>query len=63
MERANVIDIRVGLQMADEFRKIGISFIPIPYTTTEQRQELLKKCDEQLETILQQIETNEEESR
>ena len=60
MNRANTAELRKSLELSNMLTKIGIAFVPIPYTTEAERQALVKVLDDTMEKICKAAEAEEE---
>ncbi|OSI20426.1 DUF1382 family protein [Neisseria dumasiana] len=56
IERASVQNLRQSLEMAENLKKIGLAFVPIPYISQEQKEALIKQHLKMLDTIIEEAE-------
>ncbi len=56
MEKANIIDIRKALALADEYKKAGVFFMPMPILNEEDKEILCKEVVRRLEILAQSAE-------
>jgi hypothetical protein len=56
MEKANVIDMRKVLVLAEEYRKAGVLFMPMPVLNKEDKDTLCKEAVRRLSVLAQSAE-------
>ena len=50
-EKASPVNVRESLEMVEALRKAGIDFIPIPATSKEERQAMIKIAIQKIEEL------------
>lgn len=56
IERASVQNLRQSLEMAENLKKTGLAFIPIPYISQEEKEALIQQHLKTLDTIIEEAE-------
>nr|WP_314764380.1 DUF1382 family protein [uncultured Neisseria sp.] len=56
INRASAKDLRQSIELAENLKKTGLAFIPIPYVSQEQKEGLIKQQFEVLENIIKESE-------
>jgi len=56
MDRCKPEDMRNALILVDEFRKAGIGFIAIPYSSEEEMSNLVDMADRKLDEMIKEAE-------
>lgn len=49
LERVSPVEMRQSLELVSQFKKAGVGFVPLPYVTEAERQELIDLLNEKLE--------------
>lgn len=56
MDRCKPTELRKAMIMVNEFKKVGIGFIPVPYTTEDEKLDLVVMAMAKLEGIEKEAE-------
>lgn len=59
MQKASPVEIRAGLEMANQLARAGIRFVAVPATTDEELAKLVALTDHRLELLAQAAEKEE----